>query len=355
MNAEPDYPNRTALPLRIDGDAVATNDRRATLRAITALAVAAVRGGADPMTLLKAAWPNDRIAAAVLRAVSSPTTTADFPVANIIGLFRSIAPKSAALELFNLGRIIDLSGLNTVSIPGVGALPGPPFVAEGAPGPVLQTPTFGLVIGPTKKLLVMAGVTRELDQASPPGAVHIVAAILGDVVAKSLDIAAFGSAAASAAAPAGLLHNVTPLTAAAATPPINAMFEDVGNLAEAIGDTDIDVNELVFVGGPKQAVAMKMFLGPKFDYPILASTALKGSLACFAAPAVVAAYADLPQVETSRDSTLQFSDAPAAAGPLSAGPTLSAFQQELINIKLRGRAAWGVHAGGAQVVANVTW
>ena len=351
MNAE--LKPAPALPVRLDLDAVTANDRRATLRAITAMAVAATRGS-DPAQCLKAVWPDDRLAANVLRAVSTPTSTSLYPVANLVGLFRSIAPKSAALQLFGYGREIDLTGLNTVSIPHIGALPVAPFVAEGAPGPVLQSPTSGLVIGPTKKILVMAGVTRELDQATPQGAVDIVSTILGDAVAKALDAAAFGSAAASASAPAGLLHGVTPLTASTATPALNAAFEDIGNLAEAIGDADIDVNDLVFVAGPKQAVALKLYLGARFDYPILSSIALKGSVACFAAPAVAAAYADLPQVETSRESTLQFSDAP-ATDPLTAGPTLSAFQQELINIKLRGRAAWGVMPGGAQIVSTVSW
>jgi hypothetical protein len=352
MNAEPKRA-LSPVPLRPDFDAAMASDRRAMLRAITALAVAAVRS-ADPMTMLKSAWPDDRVAADVLRAVSSPTSTATYPVANVVGLFRSIAPKSAALELFGYGRSIDLTGLNTVSIPHIGALPVAPFVAEGAPGPVIQSPTSALVIGPTRKILVMAGVTRELDQATPQGAVNIVSTILGDAAAKSLDAAAFGSAAASASAPAGLLYGVTPLVASAQTIATSAMFEDVGNLAEAIGDNDIDVNELVFVGGPKQAVAMKLYLGDRFDYPILSSVALKGSLAAFAAPAVASAYADLPQVETSLESMLQFNDAP-AADPMTAGPTLSAFQQELINIKVRGRAVWGVHPGGAQVVASVTW
>jgi hypothetical protein len=354
MNAELGYQKPTPqLPMRLDVDAITAIDRRAILRAITAMAAAAVRG-CDPAVMLKATWPDDRVAASVLRAISSPTTTADYPVANVVGLFRSIAPKSAALELFNYGHSIDLTGLNTVSIPHIGLLPAAPFVAEGAPGPVLQAPTSAFVVGPTRKILILAGVTRELDQATPQGAVNIVATILGDAAAKSLDAAAFGSAAATAIAPAGLLNGVTPLTASTAAPPINAMFEDVGSLAEAVGDNDIDINELVFVGGPKQATAMKMFLAEKFDHPILSSVALKGSLAAFAAPAVASAYADVPQVETSVEAMLQFNDAP-ATDPMTAGPTLSAFQQELINIRVRARAAWGVHPGGAQVVSNVTW
>ena len=124
------------IPLRPDPGALADRDKRSTLRAITAIAVAGVRDR-DPAPLLKSAWPDDRYAAEVLRAVSNPLLTTGYPVANVVGLFRSIAPKSAALELFSHGAQIDLTGLNTVAIPYVGALPASPFVAEGAPGPVL--------------------------------------------------------------------------------------------------------------------------------------------------------------------------------------------------------------------------
>ena len=342
------------IPLRPDLGALAERDRRSVLRAITALAVGAVRSG-DPQLMLKCAWPDDHYASEVLRAVSNPLTTAGYPVANVAGLFRSIAPKSAALELFSHGATIDLTGLNTVAIPYVGTLPASPFVAEGAPGPVLQPLTAALTVGPTKKILVMASVSRELDQATPQGAVDIVSTILGDAVAKSLDAAVFGTAAATAAAPAGLLHSVTPIVAATAPSLFDATFEDIGALAGAIADAGIDTRDLVYVAGPKQAVAMRMYLSNLFSYPILSSVALKGSVAAFASGALASAYADLPQVETSRESLLQYSDSAPAADPLTAGPTRSAFQQELINIKLRGRTTWAVQPGGAQVINSVSW
>jgi hypothetical protein len=40
---------------------------------------------------------------------------------------------------------------------------------------------------------------------------------------------------------------------------------------------------------------------------------------------------------------------------LTASPTRSAFQQDLIAVKVRGRAAWGVEAGGVQIVRDVSW
>ena len=38
---------------------------------------------------------------------------------------------------------------------------------------------------------------------------------------------------------------------------------------------------------------MKMFLGTKFDHPIFSTTALKGSIAAFAADAIASAYAEM--------------------------------------------------------------
>jgi hypothetical protein len=70
----PSPPSKAAQPFATE--TLMVNERRAMLRAITALAVAAARG-VDPVMVLKSAWPDDRNATNVLRAVSSPTTTHD--------------------------------------------------------------------------------------------------------------------------------------------------------------------------------------------------------------------------------------------------------------------------------------
>ena len=62
---------------------------------------------------------------------------------------------------------------------------------------------------------------------------------------------------------------------------MDAMIEDIGNLVGAIGDAGIDTNDLVIVCGPKEAVALKMFVAGRFNYPIISSVALKGKVAAF--------------------------------------------------------------------------
>jgi hypothetical protein len=352
MNADTGFRSETAEML--------PSDLRSYQRAITAMVLGCGRGE-DPGQILKSAWPDDRRAQVFLRASSDPPLmTTAFPLQNIVGMYRSIAPKSIALRLFGHGVSVDLTGLGTVTIPAATNAPLLPFVAEGAPGPVVMLPDATFTVGPVRKILVLASVTRELDQASPQGAVNIISTILADAVAKSLDAIAFGAAAGSATAPPGLLYNVTPLTASALTDPFDAVAEDLGALAAAIGNAGVDTNDIVFVAGPKQATVIKFFAGALFDAPVYSSIALAGKVAAFAGPALAAAYADLPQIETTREAAMHYEDTtPLNIGtpgtpPTVAAPTYSAFQKELIAIRVRGRAAWGVHPGGAAVVA-VSW
>jgi hypothetical protein len=78
------------------------------------------------------------------------------------------------------------------------------------------------------------------------------------------------------------------------------------------------------------------------------------------APAAVASgYQDTPQIETSKTATVHLEDVspvdivgPDGAIPL---PTKTAFQTDLISIRVRARAACLVTPGGAQVINSVNW
>ena len=88
-----------------DGDL----ERRAWGRALAALVIAD-RDYAEPAAVLKATWPDDRAAAARLKSAVSPTSTGNAPalLLDIVQAFRSLAPASAALALFEKGLQIDL-------------------------------------------------------------------------------------------------------------------------------------------------------------------------------------------------------------------------------------------------------
>ncbi len=146
--------------------------------------------------------------------------------------------------------MLDLTGVTTIRIPSLAALPVQAiFVAEGSPAPAVQWGFAPTVVGPARKILLLATVTNELNDATPQTAKAVIGRILADVANRGIDTAAFGSAAADTTKPAGLLYGVVPLTAAAAG--LDAMAEDLGNLTGAIGAAGINASNAVFVAGPR--------------------------------------------------------------------------------------------------------
>jgi hypothetical protein len=346
------------IPLRADPGALFASQRRSWHRAIAASALAVLRRS-DPIDVLQSAWPSDQQAALILRAAQSPTSTDDFPAFDKTGLFQSLAPSSAALQLFERGLQLDLAGITTIRIPNIANLPPAPiFVGEGKPAPNVRWSFDATVLGPTRKVLVLAAVTGELENATPDSAAALVGRVLADSSNKSIDAVAFGTAAADEDQPAGLLHGVSPIEPAAAG--LDAMAEDLASLAGAIGAAGIDTSEAVFVCPPREATIIKIKVGPKFDHRVLSTLVLPvKSVACFASAAVASGYQDAPQIETSKTATVHLED----GSPLDivgldgaiAVPTKNAFQTDLISIRVRARAAWAVTPGGAQVINNVNW
>src|SRR5262249_41640571 len=146
----------------------------------------------------------DDRAETILRAATSPASSTNFPAADIIGAFRSLAPGSAAFALFDApGALkLDLAGISTVKFPNLAGVP--PlgvFVGEGMPAPATQYTLSGTVLGPVKKLLIASATTGELEAATPQTATAVIGRVLSDVANKSLDAVAFGTAAADAVNP----------------------------------------------------------------------------------------------------------------------------------------------------------
>jgi hypothetical protein len=351
------------VPLRPDFSAVAAEHRRSLHRAIAVRALATLQEGkgrhVDAATIAKAAWPRDERVQLIVRAPQIPTSTADYPTFDPVTAFRSLAPSSAALRLFELGLVLDLRGVSTIRIPGVAGLPTQPiFVGEGLAAPTLQWSFVSTVVGPARKILLQAVVSNELDNATPETASAVIGRVLSDVANRAIDATAFGSAAADTTKPAGLLHNVTPLTAATAG--LDAMSQDLSALTGAIGAAGIDPSGTVFVCGPREATIVKTKAGPKFDYPILTTLGLPPkTICCFAPAGVASGYQDPPTVETSREAVLHIEDtAPAdivGVGGAVAAPVRSMFQTDVCAIKVRANCAWNCVPGAAQVVANVNW
>jgi hypothetical protein len=84
-------------------------------------------------------------------------------------------------------------------------------------------------------------------------------------------------------------------------------------------------------------------------------------VAAFAPAGVASGYQDAPTIEASREPVVHFEDttpldiSTPGSPPTVAAPSKSAFQTDIIAIRVRALCAWAVTSGAAQVVANVNW
>jgi hypothetical protein len=331
-------------------------ERRSWHRAIAAKVLATNRWG-DPAKIAKAAWPSDERALMIAKGAVTPTTSAMLWSYNPVVAYRSLAPSSAALALFQYGMMLDLTGATTIRIPAI--VPGvlPVFVGEGMPGPVVKRSLSSTILGPVRKILLFATATGELENCTPETASAVIGRILADAAERSIDATAFGTTTDDGVTPTGLLHGVTPTAAATAGP--DAMAEDLGALTGAIGAAGIDPNGAVFVCGPREATIIKTKASLRLDNLILTTLGLPAkSVACFAPAGIVSGYQDDPTIEIRPEGVLHYEDTtPADIGTAGgvAAPTKSAFQTNLLAIKVRGNCAWVAANGAAQVITAVNW
>ena len=154
---------------------------------------------------------------------------------------------------------------------------------------------------------------------------------------------------------------MTPLTAAATGTIAEMIAADIAALATAIADADISADDMVVVAAPAQAATLRV-LAPSFANLIIGTTALAAGTVVGIAPAGVAVgYSGAPEIETSKQGLIHSEDTtPLAIGtagspPTVAAPTRSAFQSDLIVIRVRARCAWAALPGAVQFIETVGW
>jgi hypothetical protein len=138
---------------------------RSIQRAITASVIATLKG-CPVEKVLRTLWPRDEGAALLFKAAQTPLKASDYIHYDAVGAFRSLAPASAALKLFDASVKVDLTGVTTVSVPRFSLSNKAVFVPEAGPAPALQLAGSGTVVGPARKVLILSAVTRELNEAT---------------------------------------------------------------------------------------------------------------------------------------------------------------------------------------------
>ena len=100
---------------------------------------------------------------------------------------------------------VSLDQVHSVSVPRGAPTVAPLFVAENMPAPVQRLDFDAATVGPTRKILIIATVSAELEAAGPELASDIVGRVLAEAATRSLDSAVFDNAADNGVRPAGLL------------------------------------------------------------------------------------------------------------------------------------------------------
>jgi hypothetical protein len=173
---------------------------------------------------------------------------------------------------------------------------------------------------------------------------------------RGLDAVVFSDDAATDAAPAGLLHGVTPLAAGA------SMSEDLGALVEAIASSGVDPETTVFVAAPAQALAIRLAANSLFGsvYRVIGAPLPAGQVIAVASGAVVFSGGGLPQIETTKQGTIVFSDPGLPVSVVGSpnvinAPTRDLFQTASLCLRVIARATWASAPGSVAVVNSVTW
>ena len=208
---------------------------------------------------------------------------------------------------------------------------------------------------------MVSAVTAELENAAAETASDVIGHIIAVEVARRLDGVVFDDVAADDVRPAGLLYGLTALGASTGTG-LEAVSEDIGNLAGAVGDAGVSTDGMIIVANSRQAARLTV-LSPNYDDSrVFGSPQIPaGRVIGISLDAVGSAYGGRPTVEKSKNAAIHFEDtAPTDIGiegtpPSVAAPVRSAFQTNLIAIKIRCRAAWGRIAPGVSFIDNVSW
>jgi len=338
------------------------------VRVTVAKVLAKVRQ-ALPIDIAMSLWPNDKMVQAMLtqtgvsletvqRAASAPAMTtvsgwaAELAIKATADAVDALSAASAAADLFRMSLLLNWNGAASIVVPAMAASANnASFVAEGDPIPVRQLTSAGPTLLPYK-VASIAVLSREMLESS--NAEAIIADALISSAALAIDSAVFDANAATSARPAGLRSGISTTTASANADPYAAFLEDVSNL--------LGVVSVVGGKGPYALVANPGRVGTMGINRIadegfvvaLPSGSVGNIIIAVAAPAVAAAIAPVPDVETANAGTLVMDTAPGAVN--IAGPSnRELFQTDSIAIKIRWPVSWILRSASGVAWTTPSW
>jgi hypothetical protein len=319
------------------------------------------------LEMAKSMYPDDPVTPLILqKAAVTQATLTDAAWAGPLARYaveqsiEDIVSLSVAGKLEDAGALrINMGRLASVTVPGrsISAADAGQWVQEGYPIPVRQYnfPNAKLQL---QKLAVIVTMTREITEAS--NIEDVLRILLTDAAGMALDNALFSTSAATAAQPAGLLHGLTPLTAApAGGSAFEACGQDMGTLVQDIA-TRGGGRKAYFVAPPKQGVSIRFWAGGQFDItpsgtqlPVATSVGMPVASLAAIEPESLAFAINNPEFSVSDCAAVQQEDT--APGTLMTGPTKSMYQIEGFALKMILWASWAMRAPHASYMTGVNW
>ena len=209
------------------------------------------------------------------------------------------------------------------------------------------------------KIPLIFGLTKE--QVESTNAEAFVSAAMRENIAAGLDTLAFDATAADTARPAGLRAGVGGLTATSGGG-LAALVGDLAQLANAV--SAVGGANVVYVCHVKDWIKIRAYL-PLLSLPVLPSLGIAaGTIVCVAPDALAVAGSSEPiRIERSIETVIHADTVPTAlttgstATPVAAYPLISAFQTDVIFIKMVCEISWALRttSGAVSWLSSLTW
>lgn len=332
------------------------------VRNVTAKAVAQLTGE-TPQLVAARLWPSDRVIAEIVeRAASNPAMTtvtgwaAELVHRVVTDTIDSMGAASAAADVMQNCLVVQWNGAGILSVPAfVASVNNSSFVQEGQPIPVRQLASTGAQLQPYK-LATIAVLSREMVESSN------AEALIGDALVRStglaLDAVFFGTAAATAAQPAGIRNGIAASSASNNSDAFGAFFEDMATLLNAVGTVG-GKGPFILVGNVGRVVsAAARFGNIKTEgtnsavIPV-ASSAVGSDIIAIAPQALVVAIGAEPEVEMVRAGTLVMDTTPVT--PDTTETTKSMWQTDSFALKVRWPVSWTLRDPRAVAWLTPSW
>ncbi|MGX1320504.1 hypothetical protein AB7M17_003957 [Bradyrhizobium sp. USDA 377] len=330
---------------------------RSFIRAATARVLSRVQKTSVEAVLRDAGWQHDNLTGLILRAAVEPLKQADLPGDSVAALLL-LAPDSEFAEILNLADRINLRGLSQFSLVSPTSFSEAVFVEEGFPIPAAQGVFEGQLIGPVKKLALLAPLTNELENLSAPDASVVISRLLKQAVGKGGAKVLLSADPPTAASPGGILYGIPPLAAGASA------SDDIKALLAEIAANGISTRSVVLIVASDLFGVFETLPWPNFKRTVIeAPTLAPGTAIALATDGFVVSGDGIPEVDSSRQATLHLADPAEQIGTpgtspdpaVIAAPSVSMFQTDSFALRCISRVTWSAAPGSVAWIEGATW